>query len=69
MAEFFLYLLGFVVFLAIDVMLYVCMHFSENAGISALFVLILIIYNGVALLTVTLYFVQPQWLKRLRKFI
>lgn len=69
MADFFLYLMGLILFLAIDTLLVACVYFSDNAGIHAFFILILIIYNAVALLTLTLYFAQPQWLKRLRKFL
>lgn len=68
MADFFLYLMGLILFLAIDTMLVACVYFSDNAGIHAFFILILIIYNAAAFLTLTLYFAQPQWLKRLRKF-
>lgn len=60
MAEFFFYLLGFVVFLAIDVMLAACIYFSDNAGVHAFFILTLVVYNGLALLSITLYLVQPR---------
>lgn len=69
MADFFLYLMGLILFLAIDTLLAACVYFSDNAGIHAFFILILIIYNGIALLSLSLYFAQPQWLKRLKRFI
>ncbi len=69
MADFVLYLMGLILFFAIDVMLVACIYFSDNAGIHAFFILMLVIYNGIALLSLSLYFAQPQWLKRLKRFI
>ncbi len=69
MADFVLYLMVILLFLAIDIMLASCIYFSDNAGVHAFFILMLVVYNGIAFLSLTLYFVQPQWLKRLRKFI
>lgn len=69
MGDFVLYFMGLILFLMIDTMLAACVYFSDNAGIHAFFILMLIIYNGIALLSLSLYFAQPQWLKRLKRFI
>lgn len=68
MSDFILYAIGFFIFFMIDVLLLTCLHYSEHGAVSSLVIIMLLVYNGICLITLMLYFLQPNWIKKLRKF-
>lgn len=68
MSDFILYIIGFIIFLMIDGLLFACLYYSEHGALSSLFMIMLFVYNGLCLITLMLYLLQPSWIKKLRKF-
>lgn len=69
MSDFIFYVIGFIIFLAIDVLLIACLHFSEHAAVSLLFLIALLAYNGISMVALMLHLLQPNWLKKMKEFI